>query len=151
MVAPILSDEVIKATELRKEQAKWLDKAYSNPVSIIMSGTKRLVLLNLEHAKHMYLLTHYAKAIVRFCQEQGSGKKTQSDAFPWIKHLSEEAIGEFHDELLATFEGAMYTKDWSAFEEMLDAWVATAEAMTNPEMVELITADLTKEEFTKVE
>jgi len=150
MVTTILSDEVINSTELRNNQKRWLDKAYSSPVSI-MSGAKKLVLLNREHAKHMYLLTHYVEAIVQFCREQGSGKKRQSAVFPWIKHLSEEAIGEFNNELLATFEGAMYNKDWSAFEEMLDAWVATAEAMTNPEMVELITADLSKEEFTKVE
>ena len=150
MVTTILSDEVINSTELRNNQKRWLDRAYSSPVSI-MSGAKKLVLLNREHAKHMYLLTHYAEAIVQFCREQSSGEKRRSDVFPWIKHLSEKAIGEFNNELLATFEGAIYNKDWSAFEEMLDAWVATAEAMTNPEMVELITADLSKEEFTKVE
>jgi hypothetical protein len=65
--------------------------------------------------------------------------------------LSEEAIEEFNNELLATFEEAVYNKDWSVFEEMLDAWTATAEAMTNPEMVELIATDVSKEEFTKVE
>ncbi len=149
MVTTILSDEVINSTELRNNQKKWLDKAYSSPVSI-MSGPKKLVLLNREHAKHMYLLAHYAEEIIQFCREQGSGGKRHSDVFPWIKHLSEAAIGEFNNELLATFEGAMHNKDWSAFEEMLDAWVATAEAMTNPEMVELITADLSKEEFTRV-
>ena len=150
MVTTILSDEVINPTELRTNQKRWLDKADSSPVSI-MNGNKRLVLLNREHANHMYLLTHHAEAIIRFCLEQDSGKKRESTAFPWIKNLSEEAIGEFNNELLATFEEAMYKKDWSAFQEMLDAWVATAEAMTNPEMVELITADLSKEEFTKVE
>lgn len=150
MVTTVLSDEVINSTELRNNQKRWLDKAYSSPVSI-MSGAKKLVLLNREHAKHMYSLTHYAEIVIQFCREQGSGEKGQSDVFPWIKHLSEETIGEFNKELLATFGEAVCNKDWLAFEEMLDAWVATAEAMTNPEMVELITADLSKEEFTKVE
>lgn len=149
MVTTVLSDEIINSTELRNNQKRWLDKAYFNPVSI-MSGTKKLVLLNREHAKHMYSLTHYAEIVVQFCREQGSGEKRQSDVFPWIKHLSEETIREFNKELLATFEEAAYNKDWSAFGEMLDAWVATAEAMTNPEMAELITADLSKEAFTKV-
>lgn len=146
----ILSDEVINATDLRDHQKRWFDKALVSPVSI-MSGSKKLVLLNREHAKHMYSLSHYAEMIILFCRERESGKKRESDVFPWVKHLSEKAIGEFNSELLATFEEAMYKKDWSAFQEMLDAWVATAEAMTNPEMVELITADRTKEKFTKVE
>lgn len=150
MMTTILSDEVINATDLRDHQKRWFDKALVSPVSI-MSGSKKLVLLNREHAKHMYSLSHYAEMIILFCRERESGKKRESDVFPWVKHLSEKAIGEFNSELLATFEEAMYKKDWSAFQEMLDAWVATAEAMTNPEMVELITADRTKEKFTKVE
>lgn len=150
MSTTFLSDEVINSTELRNNPKRWLDKACSSPVSI-MSGARKLVLLNREHAKHMYLLTHYAGEIIQFCRERSSGKKGQSNVFPWIKDLSEESIVEFNNELLATFEEAVYNKDWSAFDEMLNAWVATAEAMTNPEMVELITTDLSKEEFTRVE
>ena len=82
--------------------------------------------------------------------ERESGKKRESNVFPWVKHLSEKAEGEFHKELFLTFEEAMHSKDWSAFEETLSSWVATAEAMTNPEMLELITTDLSKEEFTRV-
>ena len=150
MITTILSDEVINSTDLRDHQKRWFDKALVSPVSI-MSGSKKLVLLNREHAKHMYSLSHYAEMIILFCRERESGKKRESDVFPWVKHLSEKAIDEFHMELFSTFEEVLRSKDWAAFQEMLDAWVATAEAMTNPEMVELITADLTKEKFTKVE
>ena len=115
-----------------------------------MRGSKKLVLLNREHAKHMYSLSHYAEMIIQFCKENESGKKRESAIFPWVKHLSEKAIDEFRKELFSAFEEAMHSKDWLAFEEMLNSWVATAEAMTNPEMVELITADLSKEEFTRV-
>jgi len=149
MVSTILSDEVINSTEFRKNQRRWLEKAYISPISI-MSGTKKLVLLNREHAKHMYSLIHYSKMIIRFCVERGSGKKRESDVFPWIKHLNEKVIEEFHKELFSSFEEVMHSQDWLAFEEMLNSWIATAEAMTNPEMVELITADLSKEKFTRV-
>jgi hypothetical protein len=150
MAVTILSDEVINSTELRNNQRRWLEKAYISPISI-MSGTKKLVLLNREHAKHMYSLIHYAEMIIRFCEERDSGKGGESDVFPWIKHLSVTAIGEFHKELFFVFQEAAHNKDWLAFEEMLNSWIATAEAMTNPEMAELITADLAKEEFTRVE
>lgn len=150
MVNTILSDEIINSTELRDHQKRWFDKALVNPISI-MSGGKKLVLLNRDHAKHMYLLNHYAEMIIQFCREQGSGKERESNVFPWIEDLSEKALAKFHIELLATFEEAIHSRNWTAFEEMLDSWVATAEAMTNPEMVELVTADLGKEEFTRVE
>lgn len=150
MVTTILSDEVINSTELRNNQRRWLDKAYNSPISI-MSGAKKLVLLNREHAKDMYLLNHYAKMIIQFCQEQNSGPINQSDVFPWIKHLNEKAIVEFRKELLSTFDEVTHNRDWLALEEMLNAWVSTAEAMTNPEMVELLSSDLDSEEFTRVE
>ena len=150
MVTTVLSDEVINATDLRNNQKRWLEKAYFNPVSI-MSGTKKLVLLNRDHAKHMYFLIHYAEMIIRYCKERDSGKKSESIVFPWIKYLSEKAIEEFHRELFIAFFKAVENKNWSAFEEMLNSWNATADAMTNPEMLELIDADITKEEFTRVE
>lgn len=149
MATTILSDEVINSTELRNNQKKWLDEAYKKPVSIT-SGAKKLVLINREHAKHMYLFNYFGEMIIRYCQEQNSGKKRESDVFPWIKHLSKEAIEEFNVELFLTLEKSVQSKDWSDFEEMLDAWVATAEAMTNPEMVELLHTDLSKEGVTRI-
>lgn len=150
MVVTILSDDIINSTELRTNQKRWLEKAYVSPISI-MNGTKKLVLLNREHAKHMYSQIHYAEMIIQFCRERDSGEKRESDVFPWVKHLSKKAIEEFHKELFFAFQEAAHSKNWLAFEEMLNSWIATAEAMTNPEMVELINTDLAKEEFTRVE
>jgi len=150
MVSTFLSDDVINSKELRDNQKQWFEKAYINPVSI-RSGDKKLVLLNREHAKDMYLLNHYSKMIIQFCQEQNSGQTNRSDAFPWIRHLSEKAIAEFHKELLSTFEDVIHNRNWLALEEMISAWIATSEAMTNPEMVELLGYDLDGEEFTRVE
>lgn len=146
----VLSDEVINSSEFRGNQKRWFDKALVSPVSI-MSGNRKLVLLNREHACHMYSLSRYAEMIIQFCKERETGKKSESSVFPWVKHLSKKSIDEFNKELFSTFEEAMRSKNWSAFEEMLNSWVATAEAMTNPEMVELLTTDLSKEEFTRVE
>ena len=150
MVTTMLFDEVINPTQLRNNYRFWFNKAYLSPISIT-DGTKRLVLMNREHAKHMYSLIHYAEKIIQFCRERESGKKRESDVFPWVKHLSEKVIAEFQSELFSTFEEVMYSQDWLTFEEMLNSWVATAEAMTNPEMVDLITTDLSKEEYTRVE
>lgn len=149
MPATFLSDDVINSKELRDNQKYWFERAYANPVSV-RSGDKKLVLLNREHAKDLYSLNHYTGMVMRFCQEQGVGISRSSGVFPWIKHLSEKAIAEFHNELLSTFLEVIRNKDWDLLEETLDAWIATAEAMTEPEMVELINTDLAKEEFTEV-
>lgn len=150
MASTMLFDEVINRTELRNNYRFWFDKAYLNPISIT-DGAKMLVLLNREHAKHMYSLIHHAEKIIQFCKERESSKKGESDVFPWLKHLGEDAIVEFQNELLSTFGEVIHSRDWLAFEEMINSWVATAEAMTNPEMVDLLTTDLSKEEFTRVE
>lgn len=150
MPTTFLSDDVINSKELRDNQKYWFERAYINPVSV-RSGDKKLVLLSREHAKDLYSFNHYAEMVMQFCKEQGVGISKKSNVFPWIKYLSEKAIIEFRNELLSTFVRVNRNKDWGLLQEMLDAWVATAEAMAEPEMVELINADLGKEEFTGVE
>ena len=150
MIRTFLSDEVINSTELRDHQKLWLERASVSPVSI-KSGSKRLVLLNREHARKLYLLNHYAQMVIRFCREQQSEQDRQSTVFPWIERLSKEALAEFHRELLSTFDDVIHGGSILALEEMLDAWSATAEALTNPEVVELLSTDLASEEFTAVE
>lgn len=150
MVTAFLSDDVIHSTDLRKNQKYWFDKANVSPVSVV-SGTKKLVLLNREQAKDMYLRNYYATQIIHLCKERNSGQVNDSNVFPWIKHLSEKAITEFWKELFSAFDEAIHSRNWLAFEEMLNSWISTAEAMTNSEMVELLSTDLNNEKYTRVE
>lgn len=139
MTITFLSDDVINSKELRDNQKYWFEKASINPVSI-KSGTRKLVLLNREHAKHMYSLSHYAGMIIQFCRER-IAYKGESSIFPWIKYLDNEAIEEFNKELLVTFEGAMSSQEWSAFEELLDDWKATANIASNPDLAKALLAE----------
>ena len=136
MAGTFLSDEVINSTELRRKQSYWLNTAHTNPVSIT-SGNKKLVLINRDLARNMYLFNYYAKMIIEFCQEQHTGV-TKSAVFPWIEHLDEDEIKEFTDELLVTFQEAVQCEKWGNFEAMLKAWIDTAVAKTNPEIMELV-------------
>ncbi len=150
VINTFLSDDVINCTQLRNNQKHWLDRAYISPVSV-KSGAKILVLINRDYAKDMYLLNHYAGMILQFCQELNSEQVGKSDVFPWIKHLSEEEIADFYGELLSTFKDITHSRNWLALEEVISSWQATAEAITNPEMLELLNSDLDSEEFTTVE
>ena len=138
MVATILSDDVINSKELRDNQKFWFDKAEINPISV-RSGNKKLVLLNRQVARDMYLLHHYAPIVIQFCRERtfGAGK---SVVFPWVEHLNKEETVEFRDELLAIFESAAREGKWADFEEMLEDWKATAEVNSNPEVTEALLA-----------
>ena len=133
MVMTILSDEVINSTEFRTKLSRWFNEAYISPVSI-MNGKKLLVLLNRERAKNMYQLNLYARLVVQFCQEQNVEKGKRSDVFPWIKHLDEKAVTEFHKELLSTFSDAVRDGDSSILEDMLNDWKATAEVASSPKL-----------------
>lgn len=139
MAITFLSDEVINSKELRDNQKYWFEKASINPVSI-KSGARKLVLLNREHAKHMYSLNHYAEMIIQFCREQ-IAYQGESRIFPWIRYLDNGAIEEFKKELLVTFEGAVSSQEWSAFGELLDDWKATAEVESNPALAKALLAD----------
>jgi len=149
MVGTILSDELINSTELRNNQKEWLDRAYISPVSI-KSGRKRLVLLNRDEARDMYTLNHYAETIIQFCQEQFSGLG-KSAIFPWVEYLTQEEIEEFKTELITTFVKAIRGRKWHTIEDIIRDWAATAEAKTNPEIMELLSTDVDKEEYTRVE
>lgn len=134
---------------MRNNQKQWLDRAYITPVSI-KSGHKRLVLLNRDDARDMYTLNHYAETIIQFCQEQASGSG-KSAIFPWIESLTQEEVEEFKTELITTFVKATRRRKWSTLEEIIRDWAATAEAKTNPEVMELLATDIDEEEFTRVE
>lgn len=136
MAAVFLSDDVINSKELRDNQRFWFDRAEISPVSV-RSGSKRLVLLNRQVAKDMYLLNHYAPMVIQFCKERMFGSD-KSVIFPWIEHLNEEEIVEFRDELLAKFDSAACYGKWADFEEMLEDWKATAEVNSNPEIAEAL-------------
>jgi len=137
MATTIFEDEIITPTELRSKQKHWLDRASDTPVTIKMRNHS-LTLLNREDAKDMCLLRYYTKMFIQFCYERNSKQLGKSDIFPWIKHLDKQEIEEFYEELLSNFKDTVYSKNWLALEEMLNAWRATAEAKTNPEIMELM-------------
>jgi hypothetical protein len=129
MVATFLSDDFINSKELRNNQKHWLERAYVTPVSI-RSGDRKLVLINREQAKEVYLMNYYAQMVVGFCQERSAGSK-ESRVFPWLRYLEEASVTEFHKQLLTAFNETVQTKDWLTFEELLDDWKATAEVASN--------------------
>ena len=137
MDTTFLSDEVINSTELRNNQKKWLDKAYVTPVSIV-SGDKKLVILNRDHARQIFSLAHYADMIIRFFLVE-------------TEYLTKEEREEFQAEATLTFEKAAESKDWSAFEELLEDWKATANVDANPKLAKALLAKEDKSTYVRAD
>ena len=145
MVTTFLSDDFINSKELRSNQKHWLERAYSTPVSI-RSGDKKLVLINREQARDVYLTNYYAQIVVGFCQERSIESK-ESRVFPWLKYLREGQAEQFHKQLLACFNEVIRTKDWLSIEELLDDWKATAEVAANPALSKELLAEEKPSEY----
>ena len=137
MVTTIFGDDIINSTELKKKWKHWLDKAYRTPISIT-SGSRNWVLINRENIGHLLMTNYWAEKIIRFNEELSEGRANNSSVFPWAKELDDEEKLEFYNELLSTFKDVLNNRNRLALDEMLDAWVATAEAKTNPEIMELL-------------
>jgi hypothetical protein len=148
MTTTFLSDDFINSRELRNNQKYWLDKAYQSPVSI-RSGDKKLVLINREQARDVFLTNHYAQLIVEFCQERSVESK-ESRVFPWIKNLPEKHIKQFHKQLLACFNRVIKTGEWLVIEELLDDWKATAEVAANPALSSKLMAEEKTSEYVEL-
>ncbi len=139
MAITFLSDDFINSKELRSNQKHWLERAYLTPVSI-RSGDKKLVLINREQARDVYLLNYYAQIVVAFCQERSADEK-ESKVFPWLKHLRKEQVKQLHKQLLACLNEVIQTKDWLKIEELLDDWKATAEVAASPRLSKELQAE----------
>ena len=145
----VFDDAIITPSELRSKQKTWLNIAYDTPVTIKYRDCN-LALLNRETARTVYKSLYYAEKVIRFINEMNNTKTNKSETFPWVKYLDTEEIDEFYNELLVNFTESSSNKNWLAFEEMIDAWIATSEAKTHPEIMELIKPNSRKRKYVKL-
>jgi hypothetical protein len=124
MDVTFLSDEVINSTELRNNQKKWLDKAYVSPITII-SGDKKLVILNRDHARQVYSLAHYTEIIIHLYAQLAI-------------YMSSEEEDEFHREFLTAYVKALESQDWSGVDELLEDWKATINVARNSKLAKAL-------------
>jgi len=148
MAKIVFSDEIVNATELRRNQKLWLGKAHKEPVTV-KYGRNTLTIINRDTVRKLYSQKHYTELVLKFYRELASGAKI--DTFPWVQYLDEDERKEFHDELLSCVTDALVTDNWLAVEELLEDWKATAEAESKPEVARLLRARGTPGEYTTLE
>ena len=135
MVSTVFSDFIVNATDLRKNQKHWLEKAYDNPITVSY-GRKQLAIMSREQVGKLYTEKYYAELVLKACQEFMNEKK--SATFPWVEYLADDEGVQFHNELLSCAMKSIITGDWTQLEYLIQDWKATAETERNPEIVKML-------------
>ena len=144
MVSTVFSDDIVNATDLRKNQKHWLDRACVNPVTV-KYGHNGLAIVNREQIRSLWIQKHYTEQVLRYCQEFVEGLK--SDTFPWAEYLNDEEKAQFHKELLSSVMKAIVTDNWAPLGHTIEDWKATAETAQNLEIAEQLQHTGTPEEY----
>lgn len=154
MVSNLFDDTIVSATELKKNQKTWFEKAYTSPVSITSTKGRNFVLINRELMSTIYKTKELSEELIKYCfdlkQETETGE-FQSDAFPWAKYLSKEERATLGDELLRSFISLTGTDNMELINTVISEWKATAEALSNDKFMEIIHMKKSDRSFTKID
>ena len=91
--------------------------------------------------KAIYKTKEIGEQLIKYCYELKREDETDefsSEVFPWTKHLSNEERILFSKELMESFLQLISVNDFEPFEEVISEWKATAEALTNPQLMDVV-------------
>jgi len=135
MASTVFSDTIVNATDLRKNQKQWLERAYNKPITVNY-GRRQLAIMNREQVNKLYMATHYLELVIKVCDE--FEKKGESKTFPWAENLSKDDRLQFHKELLTNALRSVVTSNWTQLEYLIEDWKATAEVEGASELAEAL-------------
>jgi len=135
----MFSDEVVLATDLKKRQRYWFDRARaSGGVTIMQGGVADLVLAPRQKVAEAAKAAAHARTAAQFLREVVTLGHPVADStvFPWLSVLDAADRQEFVREFVDNFAHCATTNQWTPLEELLEDWQATAEAHRRPELME---------------
>jgi hypothetical protein len=139
MAKTMFSDEVVLATDLKKRQRYWFDRArQTGGVTIVQGKVADLVLAPRQKVAAAAETALHARTAAQFLREVITLQRlpAESAVFPWLRELDDEEQQEFLQEFVDVFACCSTTGEWVQLEELLEDWQATAEAHRNPELME---------------
>jgi hypothetical protein len=139
MATTMFGDQVVLATELKKKQRYWFDRArQTGGVTIVQGKVADLVLAPRQRVAVAATAVFYARTAAQFLREMITLKRSpaESAVFPWLRDLDNEEQETFLHEFVDAFARCSTTEDWRPLEELLEDWQATAEAHRNPDLIE---------------
>lgn len=139
MSKTMFSDEVALATDLKRRQRYWFDRAReTGGVTIVQGGVADLVLVPRQSIAETVEAIAHTRTAVQFLREVITlGRRpAESATFPWLQDLDDEEQQGFLREFVDVFACSLASGDWGPFDELLEDWQATAEARRNPNLME---------------
>jgi hypothetical protein len=139
MANTVFSDEIVLATDLKKRQRHWFDRAReTGGVTIVQGGVADLVLVRRQQVAETVEAVAHARTAAQFLREIITLERSPAESvvFPWLGDLDNEDQQEFLHEFVDAFAQCSSTGEWTMLDELLDDWQATAIACRNPELVE---------------
>lgn len=139
MAKTMFSDEVVLATDLKRRQRYWFDRAReTGGVTIVQGKVADLVLAPRQKVAEATEAAAHARTAAQFLREVITLERplAESAIFAWLGDLDDEEQRTFLREFVDLFSRCSTTGDWTSFEELLEDWQATAEAHRNPELME---------------
>jgi len=148
MVSTVFSDYIVNATDLRRNQKQWLERAYHSPITI-NCGRRQLAIMNREKVSKLYTANYYAELVLKACKEFKEGN--ESNTFPWVEYLPDDEKMKFHSELLSCTIKSIITGNWNQLEYLIEDWKATAEVERNPELAKALMAGEDPSQYVEIE
>ena len=139
MAKMMFSDEVVLATDLKKRQRYWFDRArQTGGVTIVQGKVADLVLAPRQRVAAASETALHTRTAAQFLREVITLERppAESAVFPWLRELDDEEQQEFLHEFVDVFARCSTKGEWAQLEELLEDWQATAEAHRNPELLE---------------
>ena len=131
MRGTLFGDEVVLATDLKKRQRYWLERARQTGwVTIVQGKAADLVLASRRKVAQAVEAAARGEQTAQFLREVLvlGRKPAESGVLPWLADLDEQEGQKFLRELVEAFARSSTTGSWDEFDELLDDWRATAEA-----------------------
>jgi hypothetical protein len=138
MAKTMFSDEVVLATELKKRQRYWFDRAReTGGVTIVQGKVADLVLAPRQRVAETAEAAVHARTAAQFLREVITLERApaESAVFPWLHDLDDEEQREFLREFVDSFAHCSTTGEWVRMDELLEDWQATAAAHHSPELL----------------
>lgn len=135
MINTLFGDSIVNATELRKNQKEWLERAYRAPITVNY-GHKQLAIMNREQVSKLYIANRYAEMVIKASKEFREDK--ENTVFPWVENLQDGDKFKFFDELLNCTLKTLVTGDWDELDILVGDWRATAEVERDSKLAEAL-------------
>lgn len=136
----VFSDEVVSATDLKKNQRYWFDRARMlGGITIVQGKQADLALVRRQRVAAIEAFAWQMKSVAPFLREIIVLKRSvaESESLPWLHELDREEQEQFLKVFMETFARCAFKEDCKELGELLEDWQATAETHRNTELIEV--------------